>query len=97
MSGTLRPMNIAKIVAMQHDYRVENSETPLIAINPHSVHIHENGMQQIAPLSEWTINIDVTRPNDDKKYFRHHIVKDGLEWFAITYEPIAVPEAEHAA
>jgi len=53
------------------------------------VHIREDRLEDVAPLSEWNLN---QKRNSEDYPFEHSIVVEGVTFFVISVKPIEIPE-----
>jgi hypothetical protein len=95
MKTEYRSIDVRKCIEIAKAINEEYENTPIVDIH-HScegaeIHIAERGMSEVAPLETWALNMP--RRSEEVPY-HHQIIIDGITFYAISKEPIALPAAE---
>lgn len=85
-----QPIPVARVIELQREFAALYHSTNLISLRESFVHIAPEGMADIAPLAEWSLNND---RHDETFPYEHSIIVSGVMFQAITAERITLTEA----
>jgi hypothetical protein len=82
-------MPLTRIIKMQKEFAEIYNNTDLIGISSSYIQIKSEGMEEIASLELWTLNMPML---NERQSFQHEIAIQGVKFVAITSEPINILE-----
>lgn len=78
-------LNAQELIALQKHFARLYETTELTGLSSREIQITTKGMEEIAPLTSWTLNI---ARHDEEYPYLHQITIDGTKFISISAEPI---------
>lgn len=80
-----RKIDVQVLVLLAKGFAEEYRHTAVAGLSANQIQISHDNLEEVAPLAEWELNV----PRNDNEYpYGHQITVDGVQFYAISADPI---------